>query len=112
MSDKLNILWTSGDREVALKMVFMYGHNSKLRSWWDEVHLIVWGPSSKLLAEDGELQMHVEAMRKSGVTFSACKKCSDEYGVSEKLTELGVDVRYMGEPLTRLLKDGEKLLTF
>ena len=28
--DKLVVVWTSGDREVALKMVFMYTINSKL----------------------------------------------------------------------------------
>lgn len=28
--DKLAVLWTSADREVALKMVFMYTYNSKV----------------------------------------------------------------------------------
>lgn len=110
-ANRLHILWTSGDREVALKMVFMYGHNSKLRGWWEEVHIIVWGSSAKLLAGDAELQMHVESMTGSGVKFSACKKCTDEFGVSDTLLRLGVDVRYMGEPLTEILRSGEKLLT-
>ena len=34
--EKLVILWTSGDREVALKMVFMYTYNAKKYGWWDE----------------------------------------------------------------------------
>ena len=38
----LVVLWTSGDREVALKMVFMYTLNAKLKGWWEEVILIVW----------------------------------------------------------------------
>lgn len=108
--NRLHILWTSGDREVALKMVFMYGLNSRIRGWWDEVHIIVWGASTKLLAEDSELQMHVSSMVTSGVKFSACKKCSDEYGVSDALLQLGIDVRYMGEPLTEILRSGEKFL--
>lgn len=37
-SDKLVILWTSGDREVALKMVFMYGLNAKVKGWWKVLH--------------------------------------------------------------------------
>lgn len=109
-ANRLHILWTSGDREIALKMVFMYGLNSKLRGWWDEVHLIVWGASAKLLAGDAELKMHVSSMISSGVKFSACKKCSDEYGVSDVLAGLGIDVRYMGEPLTEILKSGDRLL--
>ena len=30
---ELVVLWTSGDRDVALKMVFMYTLNSKLKGW-------------------------------------------------------------------------------
>lgn len=40
--DKLIVLWTSGDKEVALNMVFMYTLNAKKKGWWDEVGLIVW----------------------------------------------------------------------
>ena len=44
--DELIVLWTSGDREVALKMAFMYTLNSKRFDWgWKEVTLVVWGPS-------------------------------------------------------------------
>lgn len=109
---KLSVLWTSADREVALKMVFMYTLNSKLRNWWEEVTLIVWGPSARLLSEDVDLQEHVEKMISSGVVVKACKACADGYGVSEKLESLGIDVLYMGEPLTEILKEDEKLITF
>ena len=39
--EKLVILWTSGDREVALKMVFMYTYNAKTREWFDDITLVV-----------------------------------------------------------------------
>ena len=58
-SGELFVLWTSGDRETALSMVFMYTHNSKLRGWWEDVTLIVWGASTKLLIQDEELQGRV-----------------------------------------------------
>ena len=32
---KLSVLCTSGDRDVALKMVFMYANNAKINGWWD-----------------------------------------------------------------------------
>jgi hypothetical protein len=35
--DKLVVLWTSDDKEVAFKMVFMYTLNAKLRGWWNDV---------------------------------------------------------------------------
>ena len=61
-SDKLVILWTSGDREVALKMVFMYTHAAKQAGWFKEVTLIVWGPSQRLLVGDKSLQEKVKDM--------------------------------------------------
>lgn len=110
--DVLNILWSSADREVALRVVFMYAQNSILKNWWKAVRLIVWGPSAKLLAEDPELQMHMAFMREAGVSVFACKKCTDELGVTDAIAQMGIDVQYMGEPLTGILKRGEKLLTF
>jgi hypothetical protein len=32
-------------------------------------------------------------------------------GVTDKLTELGINVRFMGEALTDYIKSGEKILT-
>lgn len=110
---KLAIVWTSGDREVALKMVFMYALNAKRRDWAEEVELIVWGPSSKLLSYDEELQEQVAAMQEVGVVFKACKACSDSYGVSEQLQELGVNVKYMGVELTEFIAaDDWDVITF
>ncbi|MDH8678223.1 DsrE family protein [Fusibacter bizertensis] len=109
--DHLVVLWTSSDRDVAEKMVFMYTLNSKLRKWWSEVTLIVWGPSSKLLSEDQALQDQVVKMIEIGVEVVACKACADQYGVSDHLSELGIDVKYMGQPLTAYLKQGTKLIT-
>lgn len=111
-SSKLAVLWTSGDRDVALKMVFMYTYNTKANGWWDTIHLIVWGPSSKLLSQDTELQEYVKKMMSVGVEVVACKACADSYGVSDKLESLGVVVKYMGEPLTKMLKSDWKVMTF
>ncbi len=110
--DSLVVIWTGRDREVALNMVFMYTHNAKRKSWWDDVRMIVWGPSSKLLTEDMELQSKIEDMMKDGVILEACKACADIYGVSEKLERLGIDVYYIGEQLTRYIKEGRSIITF
>ena len=104
--DELVVLWTSGDREVALKMAFMYTFNSKRFKWgWKNVTLVVWGPSAKLLTEDKELQEHIIDMKEKGVKILACKKCSDLYGVSDALRRLSIEVKYMGKPLTDYLRD-------
>ena len=106
----LVVLWTSGDREVALKMVFMYTLNSKLKGWWEEVGLIVWGPSAKLLSRDKELQEKIGQMKEAGVVLEACKSCADLYGVSPDLEALGIEVKYMGTPLSDYLKEDRAVL--
>ncbi len=109
--DKLVVVWTSGDREVALKMVFMYVSNSRKYGWWQDITLVVWGPSAKLLTEDAELQEYIKSIKKAGVDLKACKMCADMYGVSSKLESMGIAVKYMGE-LTDYLKEGRHVLTF
>lgn len=103
--NKLVVIWTNGDREVAIRMAFMYTLNSKLKEWWDEVSLIVWGPSAKLLTEDKQLQEYIEKIKNAGVDLLACKSCADSYGVSEVLENMGINVKYTGQVLTDFLKD-------
>ncbi len=110
--DKLVVIWSSGDREVARKLVFMYTKNSKLRDWWEKVDLVVWGPSAELIANDLGLQEELEDLQAAGVRLRACKACADMYGFSEKLETLGIEVVYMGVPLTDYLKAECKVLTF
>ncbi|MTI80538.1 MAG: DsrE family protein [Firmicutes bacterium] len=92
-------------------MAFMYTLNSKRKGWWDEVTLVVWGPSTELLAADTELQQHIAEIKDSGVEVLACRRCADLYGVTVQLEKLGLEVIYMGEPLTGYLKSGCKVLT-
>lgn len=109
--DHLYVVWTSPDRDVALRMAFMYTSNAKVKGWWKDVTLVVWGPSANLLAHDLELQDKVRSMKQAGVNLFACKACSDSYGVSGVLESLGIQVIYMGVPLTEALKQGLKVLT-
>jgi hypothetical protein len=102
----LVFLWVTQDKGAAQNMVFMYTKNSRLKGWWDKVVLVVWGPSARLLSEDEELQAGLEELREAGVELMACKACSDRYGVSEKLADLGINVVYMGAPMTKFLKEG------
>ena len=110
-NNKLAVLWTSRDREIALNMLFMYTLNGKMRNWWDEISLIIWGPSSKLLSVDIELQDYIKKIIEIGVKVEACKACADSYNVSNDLEKLGIEVKYMGEPLTDYLKNGWHIIT-
>jgi hypothetical protein len=109
--DKLNILWTTDNKDTVLNMLVMYATNSKINGWWQEVNVIIWGASAKLVGTDTQIQTEVLEMLNHGITIEACNACTDNLGATEKLTELGVNVRYMGEVLTNYLKSGEKVLT-
>lgn len=111
-NEKLAVLWVSGDRDVAEKSCLMYTHAAKRNGWFNEVVLIVWGSSSRLLAEDKALQEKVRDMIKDGVILEACVSCSDKLGVTEELRALGIDVKGMGIPLTVYLKSGYHVLTY
>jgi hypothetical protein len=99
--DHLYILWTNGDPITAEKMVFMYGINSLLKGWWEKVTLVIWGTPAKLAAENTEIQKKIKAALDAGVHVTACKA----------LENMNVEVIYWGEPLTKILKSGETLLT-
>jgi hypothetical protein len=110
-TSKLAVLWTSGDPDVAEKMAFMYTYNAKKQGWFDEVVLIVWGPSAKLLSENIMLQEYVKKMQDAGIKVEACMACARMYEVDGKLQEMGIDVKGMGVPLSNYLKDGWKVLS-
>ena len=110
--EHLVVLWTSGDPEVAEKVCFMYTLNAKKQGWFEEVTLIVWGPSAKLLTENHKLQHTVHEMISIGIKLEACHVCASMYGVADQLSEMGIDVKKMGIPLTGYLKSNCNVLTF
>jgi hypothetical protein len=106
------VYWTSRDEEVARELVFPYVLNSKLRKWWEEVTLVIWGPSQKTLCENESLQEYIDSIREAGIKLEACKACSDNYGISDQLTAMGIEVKYMGLLTTQYIKAGKHILTF
>ncbi|HBH12924.1 MAG: hypothetical protein XD91_0158 [Clostridiales bacterium 38_11] len=111
--NKLVILWTDRDKVSAENMIFMYGLNSKLKGWWDEVTLIIWGASTELTANDETIQKSVKKMIDNGVHIKACKACAENLNAVEKLESIGVEVFYIGQTLTEYLKDKDvTVLTF
>lgn len=109
--DKLLVLWTSDNKETALNMVFMYAENSKLNGWWNDIILLMWGGSLKLVSDDEDIQEYLEVLQKVGVKLIACRRCAENYNLVERLKTQNIDVMYTGELLSDWLKSGNKLLT-
>jgi hypothetical protein len=110
-TEKLHLLWTTDNRDTVFSMLFMYARNAKIKGWWNDVGVIIWGASAKLAGNDPEVRAGILELMNAGVHLEACKACCDLFGVSETLAMLGVDVRYMGESLTQYLKSGDQILT-
>ncbi len=110
-SNKLVVLWTSDDPLLAERFIGMYSQASARNKWFGEVRIILWGPASKLVAENEKMKALLASMKKNGIILQACIACSDAYGVSDALRAQGVEVKGMGQPLTRFIKQGYRVLT-
>ena len=110
-TQRLYILWTSGDVMTSLHMVLMYAKNSLMKGWWQHVTVIVWGAAAQLASENEAVQEEIQIAQHVGVEFSACVACARRLGVIEKLEGMGMEVIAWGEPLTELIKDGAHMIT-
>ncbi len=111
METTLNILWINDNPITAKLMVFMYATNALRKAWWTNVHIVVWGATAKLLAENTEIQELVKIFQAEGGMVTACKACADQLGVAGVLESLDVEVSYTGELLTHMIKGEDKLIT-
>ncbi len=63
----------------------MYTYNAKKQGWFDEVVLIVWGPSAKLLSENKMVQDYVKKMQDAGIKVEAC-----DFFIFNQLNQLNI----------------------
>ena len=103
--DKLVVLWKTDNIVDVDNLVFPYVHNSLKQNWWNEVTLLVWGASQKLLVENETLKLDIEAMIHDGIKVIACIGCSNNLGITSQLREIGIEVLGTGKLLTEYLKD-------
>jgi hypothetical protein len=69
--------------------------------------------AERLLVGDPTIQAKVKAMQEDGVLVEACVACATKLGLVDQIRALGYEVKGMGAPLTRALKDpGTEVLTF
>jgi len=108
----LHILWLNDNPVTAEHMVFLYATNALLKGWWENVHIIVWGATTKLLCESTAMQSLVQRFLGEGGQVSACKRCAENLNVLGKLEAIkGIKVYYIGEHFSEIIKGTEKLIT-
>lgn len=112
MANKLLVILSSGDREVALEVGLVYPLNAAKEKWMDEVKVIVFGPSEKTAAHDMDVQARLQELNRAGVDVIACKWCADRMRITDILEKAGIKVVYVGPIISQLIKDGWACLTF
>lgn len=93
------------------KMISMYALNGKKKKWWNEIELIIWGSSAKLVGANKNIQEQIKILIDNDVKVSACKACADQLGVTKRLERQNIEVKYWGEPLTKIIKSNQNLIT-
>ena len=104
MSSKVLVIVATGDKQKALTAL-MYARNALKRGWLEDVKVVFFGPSERLVAEDDQVADEVKDIALIGESF-ACKAISDREGFSGELEKLGVKVEYVGSIISNLIKDG------
>ena len=83
----------------------MFAKNAKLRSWFDDVKVVFFGPSEKLVVQDEDVKKQVKEISTAAESF-ACKAISDREGISKEIEAIGPAVIYVGSKITSLINDG------
>ncbi|QWB95717.1 hypothetical protein KHQ89_07220 [Mycoplasmatota bacterium] len=75
------------------------------------MRLIILGNTAKLAAENETIRALIKTALAEGVIIDGCLACAKSLDVEKQLTNLGVSLSYMGQPLTEILKNDRYLLT-
>lgn len=104
MSSKLLVIIATGDKEKA-KTALIYTGNAMKRGWMEDVKVVFFGPSERLIVGNEEISALAREIAGAGGSF-ACRAISDRDEISGELGKLGVRVEYIGSIISDFIKEG------
>lgn len=110
MTSKIVVIISTGEKEKAFTGI-MYATNAQKNKWIDEVKVVFFGPFENLMCEDEETADFASQLL-DYETPVACKRLSDNAGISEKLKDMGYHVEYVGTIISDLIKSGYVPMVF
>lgn len=111
MKQKVLVIVSTENRLKAMgALVFV--QNSIKNKRFEDTKLILFGPSEKLVSEDQALQGIVSDIVSMEGKPMACKFISDMESISPKLTSLGFQIEYVGDPIGQFINDGYLPMVF
>lgn len=105
MSSKLAIIVSQAEVNSIWTGLF-FAIKGTRNNFMDDIRLVLWGPSEMTIASNSELQQMVREYLSLGKPVLACRTCSDRYGVTEDMKQLGCTVDYVGSIVTGWIKEG------
>lgn len=104
------IILSTGEKEKAFTGI-MYAFNAQKNKWLDDVKVIFFGPFEDLVCNDPEVSDFASQLL-DHETPIACKRLSDNAGISERLHEMGYRVEYVGKIISGFIKAGYVPMVF
>ncbi len=112
MNDKILVIISSGDKGKVITGL-MYATNAIKYTWMGEIKVVVFGPSQALSLKDPDIQAYLkELVEKLGYVPDTCKYIADSEGLSKGLSDLGLNVVYVGAVISDHIKRGFIPLVF
>lgn len=110
---KIFLLITSGDPRILTDVVFPYVRNAKKHGWMDTIRVIFWGPSEKVLVSALEVKAQIiDLVDLLPENVFACQECAEDYHIKDLIEALGVNVEFIGQLISDMLKEEWLQLTF
>jgi hypothetical protein len=110
MTSKVLVIISTGEKEKAFTGI-MYAANAQKNKWIDDVKVVFFGPFEDLVCRDAETADFASQLL-TYETPIACKRLSDDAGISNKLQELGYTVEYVGTIISDFIKEGYVPMVF
>ncbi len=103
IKENLLIVISTDNIESIKKFPMLYSSVALERGYFKRLHVMFWGASIRVVQHDESIQKLVQEVAQTGVTFSSCVVCSDDYGATETLEAIGITCNHTGELLTEAL---------
>ncbi len=111
MKQKVLVIISTENKENALGAL-MFVQNSIKNKRFEDLKLILFGPSEKLASTDQALQSIIADIVSMNGSPVACKAISDMHNIGKELTSLGFKLEYVGDPIGQFINDGYLPMVF
>ena len=104
MNPKLLAIIATGEKDKAL-VGLIYAQKAIAQGWMDDVMVIMFGPSEKLLITDSRISQVAKDLALHNKLI-ACKFIADQDNLSTQIEALGINLDYVGSIITDYLNKG------